>query len=219
MLTVNQVFGLLKKDFLFEVRHLFQFGAILGFMLGIAYLFYFYSGEQTERAWSLSYWFSFLFICFFCGNKIFVNELGDSKLYTMQLIHPNIQFGSKCIFVITELALYSLVLWLAFWILLPMKVEFSFHWMILILLCVIAIGMILTFTSFISSNISGKQLLIAILSLPISFSIIGLGFSIGLQLMAPNPEFDFYSSLYPLIGINLFSAALLIFLVPLIWKS
>ena len=93
MLTVNQVFGLLKKDFLFEVRHLFQFGAILGFMLGIAYLFYFYSGEQTERAWSLSYWFSFFFLFSSSVNIMSAKNPPQNTFFVKECYHVDIIIG------------------------------------------------------------------------------------------------------------------------------
>ena len=215
----HQVAALIRRDFLFEWRNLYQIGAILGFMLGVSYIFYFYSGEISARSWSLAYWVSLLFLSFFSGGKIFESDLGECRFYSFQLINPFIHFISKSIFVIIELYIYSIMLWLVFWFLLPFKIQFGIQWLALLFICISTIGLIISFASYISMSATGKQILISILSLPIVFPILGMGFVIGMQLIEPNINFNFIKSIYPLLGIQFFCMALLIFIVPLIWKS
>lgn len=219
LFPLGSIFSLLKKDYRFELRNLYQLGGIIGFVLGISYVYYFYSADINARSWSLAYWMSFMFISFFSASRIFEMDLGAHRQYAQQLIPAQIHFFVKVIFVFCQLFFYAIFLWFLMHTLMTVQWDFHWYWLLLLALCCLGISMVTCFCSFLSMQTSGSQLLVALISLPICFPLIGMSFSIGMQVIQPNTDFDFYKALFPLLGIDLFCAAMLVILVPLIWKS
>ena len=75
------------------------------------------------------------------------------------------------------------------------------------------------FTSFIASHGQVKQILMVIISLPLCFPLVGMAFSLSMDVLNGESIAEIIPKFYPLLAIDLIALALVTFLLPLSWKN
>ncbi len=210
---------LLRKELIFEWRSLFQLGGLFSFLIGVSYLVYFFSGELSTRFWNLMYWIIFLFLSFFAASRCYEEDNNRYRIYTYQLSSALELFVAKVIYLCSVLFLFGFLLNLIFNLLIPHAHSFSLYWFVVLAIVSLGIALLTAFTSFIASHGQVKQILMVIISLPLCFPLIGMGFSLSLEILIGNPISEWSSRFYPLIAIDLLALALVTFLLPLTWKN
>jgi len=217
------VFGdiriLIWKDIQREFRSFYQLGAVIAFLSGTSYLVYFFSGKESLEEWNLLFWIVYLFVSFFTGYRVFEEELGKYRVLTYQFYHPNVIYIARNIYLFFLLVVLGILLFLIFNLLMPIYVGHWIDWFLLLITFNLGNSIILSFNSFLSSQTANQTLMFAVLVLPLTFPLFGAGFLTSLLLLQGGQIFDAASQLKILMGINLFSIALVSILLPYIWKN
>jgi len=211
--------SLLHKELIFEWRSLFQLGGLIGFLLGVSYLVYFFAGDLSFRVWNLMYWIIFLFLIFFSASRTFEEDNSRYKIYTYQLSSPLQLFLSKVSYLFVIIFLFGFILNLVFHAWIPKANTFSISWFLIMAIVSLGFSVLTAFTSFIASHGQVKQILMVIISLPLCFPLLGMGYSLSLDVLNGEPLNEITSKFYPLIAIDLLAVALVIFILPLSWKN
>ena len=102
--------ALIRKDLLFEWRSLYQISGLLAFLLGVAYLIYFFVGSPILETWNLLFWLVLLFLSFFIGSRLFEEDAIRYKSYLHQMVSPVQLFLAKVIFSFFLLTVLSVLL-------------------------------------------------------------------------------------------------------------
>ncbi|MBK7232533.1 MAG: hypothetical protein IPH93_09770 [Saprospiraceae bacterium] len=210
---------LIWKDIQREFRSFHQLGAVIAFLSGTSYLVYFFSGKETFEEWNLLFWIVYLFVSFFTGYRVFEEELVKYRVLTYQLYHPNVIYLARNIYLFLLLVLLGILLFLIFNLLMPISVGYLFDWFLLLITFNIGNSIILSFNSFLSSQSVNQTLMFSVLVLPLTFPLFGAGFLTSLLLLQGGHILDSGSQLKIMVGINLFSIALVSILLPYIWKN
>ncbi|MBK8449596.1 MAG: hypothetical protein WAS55_00940 [Saprospiraceae bacterium] len=211
--------SLLRKEFLFEWRSLYQIGGLLSFLIGVSYLVYFFSGEINARHWNLMYWIIFLFLSFFGAARAYEDDNNRFKIYTHQLSSPLLLFLTKSFYLFLSLSVFGLLLNFILNGLLPIQNGFNISWIIVLLAVCLGFALLTAFTSFLSSHGQTKQVLMVVISLPLCFPLIGMAFSFTLDILSGQSLAAIYPKLYPIFAIDLLAMALVSLLLPLSWKN
>ena len=125
------VLALIRKDLLFEWRSLYQISGLLAFLLGVAYLIYFFVGSPILETWNLLFWLVLLFLSFFIGSRLFEDDAIKYKYYLHQMVSPIQLFLAKVVFCFILLTGLSILLFCIFIVLIPVTIHFWINWIIL----------------------------------------------------------------------------------------
>ncbi len=222
-LTLRQymkiLIALIRKDVLFEWRSLYQISGLMAFLLGVAYLIYFFVGSPILETWNLLFWLVLLFLSFFIGSRLFEEDAIRYKSYLHQMVSPVQLFLAKVIFSFFLLTVLSVLLFSIFLILIPVTIHSWFNWMVLFIILNFGLAVIMTFGAFLAALGQNRTILLTILTLPLSFPSFGLSYSIGLKFLDGNSIKDCISNFQPMLAIDLISLALVIILLPYTWKN
>jgi ABC-type transport system involved in cytochrome c biogenesis permease component len=210
---------LLRKELLFEWRSLFQLGGLISFLIGVSYLVYFFAGELSARVWNLMYWIIFLFLTFFAASRSYEEDNTRYRILTYQLSSPVQLFIAKAIYLLGILFMFGVILMLIFNAWIPRAHSFSLSWFFILAIVCLGFSLLTAFTSFIASHGQVKQILMVIISLPLCFPLIGMAFSLSLDVLNGESAGSIITKFYPLLAIDLIALALVTFLLPLSWKN
>lgn len=214
------MFGsILRKEFLFEWRSLFQLGGLISFLFSVSYLVYFFGGQLTVRIWNLLYWIIFLFITFFTASRTFEDDNNRYKIYTYQLCSPLQLFLAKSLYLFLVIFFFGFLLNVVLNTWLPREYSFSLLWFLDLAMVCLGISLLTTFTSFIASHGQVRQILMVIISLPLCFPMIGIAYSIGFDILNGEAISALESRCYALIAMDFIAIAFISFLLPLSWKN
>ncbi len=211
--------SLLKKELLFEWRSLFQLGGLISFLIGVSYLVYFFAGELSARVWNLMYWIIFLFLTFFAASRSYEEDNTRYKIYTYQLSSPIKLFVAKASYLFVIIFLFGFLLVLIFNAWIPRENSFSLSWFFILAIVSLGFSLLTAFTSFIASHGQVKQILMVIISLPLCFPLVGMAFSLSMDVLNGESIRLLVTKFYPLLAIDLMALALVTFLLPLTWKN
>lgn len=211
--------ALLSKELVCEWRSFHQFAGLLSFLLAVAYLVYFFGGDVNPKFWNLMYWIIYLFLVFFSASRSFEEDNNRFKIYTNQLTAIKWVFISKAMYQLLQCVVFGLVLYLIMNLLIPLKHHEILPWLLILVLMSLGMSVLNTFTAFIASNGQTRQVLMVVISLPLCFPLIGMSYSLSIDILNGQSIFENISKFYPLLAIDLLAIALVSFLLPLTWKS
>jgi ABC-type transport system involved in cytochrome c biogenesis permease component len=211
--------SLFHKELHFEWRSLFQLGGLISFLIGVSYLVYFFAGELSTRVWNLMYWIIFLFLTFFAASRSYEEDNTRYKIYTYQLSSPLQLFIAKASYLFFILFIFGFLLLVIFNTWLPKQNSFTLAWFVILAFVSLGFSLLTAFTSFIASHGQVKQILMVIISLPLCFPLVGMAFSLSLDVLNGESLDLLLKKFYPLIAIDLLALALVTFLLPLSWKN
>lgn len=92
-------------------------------------------------------------------------------------------------------------------------------WLLLILLFNIGCSVIFCFNSLLSGQGVNQTLIFTVMVLPLTFPLFGAGYITSLVLLKGGELLDPGSQIKIILGINLFSIAMVQMLLPYIWKN
>ena len=213
----------LRTEFLIEYRSWSQSGAILLFVLVLAYVISRIKPELSATPELVITEFSFIFWLFLMLISISIairteghQDVGEHILiYT--LISPLTAFFAKYVFNVFYLTVVGIGFYIALFIFYAPEISLSIDFVKLILLGAIAIAAALSFTSAIASHLAGQNTILSVLSIPILIPVILILYQMSVgQVMQGSIEMSQYLTLF---SISLLSIALSLFLFPMVWKQ
>jgi heme exporter protein B len=213
----------LRTEFLIEYRSWSQSGAILLFVLVLAYVISRIKPGLSSTPELVITEFSFIFWLFLMliSVSIAIRTEGHSDdgehILIYSLISPLTAFFAKYFFNVMYLALIGIGFYLALYFFYAPQVSLSLDFVTLILCGAISIAAALSFTSAIASHLVGQNTILSILSIPILIPVILTLYQMSVgQVMQGSIEMSQYLTLF---SISLLSIALSLFLFPMVWKQ
>src|SRR5687768_18521277 len=98
MSAAKQIFTLIKKDLLLEIRQQYSFYGILLYIVATIFVLYMTIQEPEPRVWNGLFWVIQLFICINAVAKSFLQETRGRMLYFYSIVHPRDFILAKLVF-------------------------------------------------------------------------------------------------------------------------
>jgi heme exporter protein B len=216
----NQVFTLLKKDFLLELRQQHTFFGILLYVASTIFVLYLAMGQPESTVYNGIFWMIQLFVCVNAVAKSFLQESKGRMLYFFSITSSVSFIIAKLIYSTLVMLLMVLVSLLLFRILLGNPIEHYFQFIGIACLGGISLSLVFTLMAAIAAKAQQNAAVMAILGFPLiipqllllirlSKSAFGEVFREGALLQI----------LLLLTGLDLLVVVLAIVLFPFLWKD
>lgn len=164
---MRNIFVLLKKDVLLELRQQHTFYGVLLYIASTIFVLYLSLDEPEANAWNGLFWVIQLFVCVNTVAKSFLQEGKGRMLYFYSVTSP-IQFIiSKLLYNVVLMILMSVISLFLFFIFLNNPVENTFRFIGITILGGASISIVFTLMSAIAAKAQHNAALIAILGFPV----------------------------------------------------
>lgn len=213
----------LRTEFLIEYRSWSQSGALLLFVIVLAYVISRLKPElaSTPEGIFASFYFIFWVFLMLISINITLRTEGhrdaEEHLMVYTLISPLTAFVAKGLFNIFYLGVVGMGFYLALYIFYAPQIALQWSFVGLIMMGAFAIGSALSFTSAIASHLVGQNTLLSILSIPLLIPTVLVLYqmSMGYALQGAIE----ISQYMILMSISFLSIALSLILFPMIWRQ
>ena len=217
------IFHLLKKDFQLELRRKSVISGIALYLVSLIFICYLTFNLKfnrlSETTWSALYWLTLLFAIVNSVAKSFIGEKKGLSIYLYTIAGPKEIIISKIIYntilsfvlSLTAYALFSL------FILNPVKDQLFF--VTTLFLASLGLSAALTLISSIAAKTNNSNILMAVLSFPITLGILLMAIRATKNALDGIDRVASYDELLNLLAINCILGGLAYLLFPYIWRS
>lgn len=215
-----QIFALLKKDLLLELRQQYTFFGVLLYVASTIFVLYLAMGQPQADVYNGLFWMIQLFVCINAVAKSFLQENKGRMLYYFYICSP-VQFViAKIIYNSVVMLVMVLLSWLLFIILLGNPLFNPFLFFVLALYGGISLSLVFTVMSAIAAKANQNAVIMAILGFPLIIPQLLL--LIRLSKTAFGEVFRegaLLQILGLLTGLNILVVILAVVLFPFLWKD
>lgn len=215
-----QIFALLKKDLLLELRQQYTFFGVLLYVASTIFVLYLAMGQPQADVYNGLFWMIQLFVCINAVAKSFLQENKGRMLYYFYICSP-VQFViAKIIYNSVVMLVMVLLSWLLFIILLGNPLFNPFLFFVLALYGGISLSLVFTVMSAIAAKANQNAVIMAILGFPLIIPQLLL--LIRLSKTAFGEVFREGALLQIiglLTGLNILVVILAVVLFPFLWKD
>ena len=216
----NQVFTLLKKDFLLELRQQHTFFGILLYVASTIFVLYLAMGQPESTVYNGIFWMIQLFVCINAVAKSFLQESKGRMIYFFSITSPVSFIIAKLIYSTIVMLLMVLLSLILFRILLGNPINNYLEFIGIACLGGISLSLVFTLMAAIAAKAQQNAAVMAILGFPLiipqllllirlSKSAFGEVFREGALLQI----------ILLLIGLDILVIVLAIILFPFLWKD
>lgn len=216
----NQIFALLKKDVLLELRQKHSLYGILLYIAATVYILFLTIDKPDASIWNGLFWVIQIFICVNAVAKSFLQENKGRLLYFYSITSPTEFIISKLLYNIFLMAIMSLISLSLFCIFLSNPLTYILSFLGITLLGGISISLIFTLMSAIAAKAQQNAALIAILGFPIILPqlllLMRLSRSAFGEIFKENTLLQLSGLI---IGLDVLVIAMAVILFPYLWKD
>jgi heme exporter protein B len=214
---------LLAKEFTLELRRksvISGLGLYLFSLVFICYLtFNLRNASISEATWSALFWLTVLFSVINTVAKSFIGEKSGLSIYYYSLVTPEAIILSKIIYNSILCLALSLSGYLLFMIFMPTPVQDQPLFFLTLFLTSTGFASSLSLISGISAKANNSNVLMAVLSFPITTGILLMATKLTKNILDGLDRSVSYDELINLLAINCIVGALAYLLFPYIWRS
>jgi heme exporter protein B len=218
MNSLRQIYTLLKKDLLLEIRQQYSFYGILLYIGATVFVLFMAIDEPESHVWNGLFWVIQLFICINAVAKSFMQESKGRMLYFYSISSPGNFVLAKLIFNSGLMLLMSLLSLLLFTMFFgnPMVKVGSFIG--LVLLGGWSLSLIFTFLAAIAARAQQNAAIMAVLGFPLIIPQLLLLMKISNA--AFNPILTIHAdNVLLLVALDVMVIILSVILFPFLWKD
>jgi heme exporter protein B len=164
---MSQVFNLLKKDFLLELRQQHTFYGILLYVASTIFVLYLAIGRPESTVYNGLFWVIQLFVCVNAVAKSFLQETKGRMLYFYSIAGPVNFIIGKMIYSIVIMLLMVLLSLILFWILLGNPIMNQLQFIGIACLGGLSLSLVFTLMSAIAAKAHQNAAIMAILGFPL----------------------------------------------------
>jgi heme exporter protein B len=164
---MRNIFVLLKKDILLELRQQHTFYGVLLYIASTIFVLYLSMDEPEANVWNGLFWVIQLFVCVNTVAKSFLQESKGRMLYFYSITSPLQFIISKLLYNIVLMILMSVISLFLFFIFLNNPVDNTFRFIGITILGGASISIVFTLMSAIAAKAQHNAALIAILGFPV----------------------------------------------------
>ncbi len=166
-LSINQIWSLLKKDILLEVRQQYSFYGILLYIGATIFVLFLSLNQPEAHTWNGLFWVIQLFVCMNAVAKSFLQESRGRMLYYQSVTSPVNFIAAKLIFNTLLMLVMSALSLLLFSLFLRNPAVKMSSFLLLVLFGGWSISLVFSFLAAIAAKASGNAAIMAILGFPI----------------------------------------------------
>ncbi len=217
---MKNIFALLKKDGLLELRQQHTFYGILLYIASTIFVLFLSVNELEATVWNGLFWVIQLFVCVNAVAKSFLQESRGRMLYYYSIVSPVEFIIAKVIYNIIIMVAMSIISLFLFFIFLNNPVSKSLQFTGIVILGGASISLVFTLMSAIAAKAQQNAALIAILGFPVILPQLLL--LLRLSKAAFNEIFKAGAVLQLtglIIGLDALIIAMAVILFPYLWKD
>jgi heme exporter protein B len=216
----NQLYNLIRKEFVLEFRQKASLGGVLVYVVSTIFISALSFNKIIEpRTWNALYWIIFLFSAITICGKSFVKESGGAALNNYVLYKPLVFFGSKLIYNFIFLLSISLITLFFYSWFVGFIVNNSALFVLVLFLACMGFSAILTLMSAIASKAENNYSMMSILSFPMLIPVLILVLRLGKQAIDGLDWSVSTDFLLILTSINAICIVLSLLLFPYLWRA
>lgn len=218
-LRVKQIFELIRKDFVTELRQQNTLYGIFLYVFSTIFVIYMSIGEPEEQVWNGLFWISQLFVSINAVAKGFLQESNGRMLYFYSIAHPVDFILAKLIYNAMIMLLMTLLSVSCFCLFLGNPLHNLPGFLLLSILGGTGFGILFSFLSAIALKSKQSASVIAILGFPLIIPQILLLMKISIPLFSPVVQEGFLQLMLALLGLDILILLLALILFPFLWKE
>ncbi len=218
MKAVNQIFSLVKKDLLLEVRQQYSFYGILLYVIATIFVLYMTIREPETNVWNGLFWVIMLFICINAVAKSFLQESRGRMLYFYSIVNPRDFILAKLFFNSVLMLLMCLLSIVLFSLFLGNPVEKIPQFIGLVILGGWSLSFVFTFLSAIAAKAQQNAAIMAILGFPLIIPQLLLLMRLANTVFSTTPSIP-VSSVLLVVMLDILVILLAVILFPFLWKD
>jgi heme exporter protein B len=215
---MRQIFTLLKKDLLLEIRQQYSFYGILLYIGATIFVLYNALDEPESKVWNGLFWVIQLFISINAVAKSFLQESRGRMLYFYSIASPADFVLAKLIFNSILMLVMSLLSLLLFTLFLGNPMLKAGEFIGLVLLGGWSLSLVFTFLAAIAAKAQQNAAIMAVLGFPIIIPQLLLLMRLSNAAFAPLLTVPL-SSVLLLIALDAMIVLMAIILFPFLWKD
>jgi heme exporter protein B len=216
--ALNQIFSLVKKDLLLEVRQQYSFYGILLYVIATIFVLYMTIREPETNVWNGLFWVIMLFICINAVAKSFLQESRGRMLYFYSIVNPRDFILAKLLFNSVLMLLMCLLSIVVFSLFLGNPVEKIPQFIGLVILGGWSLSLVFTFLSAIAAKAQQNAAIMAILGFPLIIPQLLLLMRLANTVFTTTPSIP-VSSVLLVVMLDILVILLAIILFPFLWKD
>jgi len=216
--AVNQIFSLVKKDLLLEVRQQYSFYGILLYVIATIFVLYMTIREPETNVWNGLFWVIMLFICINAVAKSFLQESRGRMLYFYSIVNPRDFILAKLFFNSVLMLLMCLLSIVLFSLFLGNPVEKIPQFIGLVILGGWSLSFVFTFLSAIAAKAQQNAAIMAILGFPLIIPQLLLLMRLANTVFSTTPSIP-VSSVLLVVMLDILVILLAVILFPFLWKD
>ena len=215
---MQQIWKLLKKDVLLEIRQQYSFYGILLYIGATVFVLFNAIDEPESRTWNGLFWVIQLFICINAVAKSFLQESRGRMLYYYSIASPSDFVLAKLLFNSLLMLLMSSLSLLLFTLFLGNPLQKILPFIGLVLLGGWSLSLVFTFLAAIAAKAQQNAAIMAVLGFPIIIPQLLLLMRLSNAAFAPLLTIPINTILL-LVALDLMVVLLAVILFPFIWKD
>jgi heme exporter protein B len=221
-LFFQQLFTLLRKDFLLEFRQRVLSTSLLLFVVSACFTVYQISFAGKARfnplVWNAMFWLIFLFSAFQTVIRGFQREMDREFWYWYFLLMPEVLIAGKLLFHFLMLCATSLIAWFFLSLFFHNPVQDNFLFAGLILLACTGISAALTLVSAIAARAKSNPSLLPVLGFPLIIPTLILVVRVSLIALDGLERSLAWKNVWTLAALDFIMLSLSLLLFPYLWR-
>ena len=219
MKKIFQIYTLIRKEILLEIRQQYSFYGIILYIASTIFVLYLSMGQPDAQIWNGLFWMMQLFICVNAVAKSFLGESKGRMLYYYTIAGSRDFILAKLLFNVFFIIILTFTCWLLFTILLGNPVIHFFSFLGISLLGGISLSLVFTFLSAIAARAQQNAGLMVIMGFPILVPQILLLMKISPVVFSDLLQVGLWTIILLLIALDLLVVVLALILFPFLWKD
>ncbi|MBN8788038.1 MAG: heme exporter protein CcmB, partial [Terrimonas sp.] len=167
MNAITQIFALLKKDLLLELRQQYTFYGVLLYIASTVFVLYLAIQQPETDVWNGLFWMIQLFICVNAVAKSFLQESRGRMLYFYTIAGPGNFIIAKLLYNLIIMLIMSLVSLGLFILMIGNPLINFFHFLGIVCLGSVSLSLVFTMLAAIAAKAQQQASLMAIMGFPI----------------------------------------------------
>lgn len=217
------IWTLIRKEFQLELRKRSVISSLGLYLLSLVFICYITfrlrNSEITPPTWVALFWLTLLFSVINTVAKAFIGERRGREIYYYQIANPQSIILSKIIYNTALCTLLGIAAFLLFSVFLYNPIQQPGYFLLTLFLSALGFSSSLSLISGISSRTTNSNVLMAVLSFPVTISILLMAIKLTRGFVDNLDPSTHQDELLNLIAINCISGGLAYLLFPYIWRS
>jgi heme exporter protein B len=216
---LNNIFALLKKDVLLEIRQQYSFYGVVLYAASSIFVVYLAMGQPESAVWNGLFWMNQLFICVNAVAKSFLQENRGRSLYYYSIAGSKDFILAKLLFNMALMLVMTIASVLLFLLLLGSPMNKVMLFIFISCFGGISLSLVFTFVAAIAARAQQNAAIMAILGFPLIIPQLLLLMKLSNIAFSDVFQSGLSSIILLLSAFDIMVIALAVILFPFLWKD